>query len=50
MVGCWLSECGLKPDEALQRVQHLYATYMPKSKKGSYLESPQTPEQKDYIR
>lgn len=50
VVGCWLRECGLKPDEALQRVQHLYATYMPKSKEGRYPESPQTPEQKDYIR
>jgi predicted protein tyrosine phosphatase len=50
VVGCWLRECGLESDEALQRVQHLYTTYMPKSKKTRYPESPQTPEQKDYIR
>jgi hypothetical protein len=50
VVGCWLRECGLGPDEALQRVQHLYATHMPKSKEARYPESPQTPDQKDYIR
>lgn len=50
VVGCWLRERGLEPDEALQRVQHLYATHMPKSKEARYPESPQTPEQKDYIK
>jgi protein-tyrosine phosphatase len=50
VVGCWLRECGLGPDEALARVQHLYATHMPKSKDVRYQESPQTREQKVYIR
>jgi protein-tyrosine phosphatase len=48
--GCWLRECGLGPDEALERVQHLYATHMPKAKDIRYPESPQTLEQKEYIR
>jgi len=50
VVGCWLRECGLGSDEALERVQHLYTTHMPKSKDIRYPESPQTWEQKDYIR
>jgi hypothetical protein len=50
VVGCWLRECGLGPDEALARVQHLYATHMPKAKDIRYPQSPQTREQKDYIR
>jgi hypothetical protein len=50
VVGCWLRECGLGPDEALERVQYLYATHMPKSKDIRYPKSPQTREQKDYIR
>jgi len=50
VVGCWLRECGHGADDALERVQHLYATHMPKSKDIRYPESPQTREQKDYIR
>jgi len=48
VVGCWLRECGLGPDEALKQVQYLYATHMPKVR--IHTESPQTREQKDYIR
>ncbi|MCU0753425.1 MAG: tyrosine-protein phosphatase [Akkermansiaceae bacterium] len=48
VAGCWLRECGLGPDEALARVQHLYATHMPKVR--SHPESPQTAAQKEYIR
>jgi predicted protein tyrosine phosphatase len=48
VAGCWLRECGLGPDEALQRVQKLYATHMPKAR--IHPDSPQTEEQKDYIR
>jgi len=48
VVGCWLRECGLGPDEALARVQHLYASHMPKVR--IHPESPQTLEQKQYIR
>lgn len=48
VAGCWLRECGLGPDEALDRVQELYATHMPKVR--IHPESPQTAEQKDYIR
>lgn len=48
VAGCWLRECGLGPDEALQRVQQLYATHMPKVR--IHPESPQTEEQKEYIR
>ena len=48
VVGCWLRECGLGPDEALERVQHLYSSHMPKVR--IHPESPQTPGQKDYIR
>ncbi len=50
VVGCWLRECGLGPDEALEQVQYLYSTHMPKSKDIRYPESPQTQKQKDYIR
>jgi predicted protein tyrosine phosphatase len=48
VAGCWLRECGLGPDEALARVQHLYATHMPKVR--IHPESPQTAAQKEYIR
>jgi hypothetical protein len=48
VAGCWLRECGLGPDEALERVQHLYASHMPKVR--LHPESPQTAAQKDYIR
>ncbi|MFM7180509.1 MAG: fused DSP-PTPase phosphatase/NAD kinase-like protein [Verrucomicrobiales bacterium] len=48
VVGCWLRECGYDPEAALARVQHLYATNMPKVR--FHPESPQTPAQKDYIR
>jgi protein-tyrosine phosphatase len=48
VAGCWLRECGLGPDEALQRVQKLYSTHMPKAR--IHPESPQTEEQKEYIR
>lgn len=50
VVGCWLRECGWEPDEALERVQELYSTHMPKAKAGKNPESPQTPAQKEYIR
>jgi predicted protein tyrosine phosphatase len=48
VVGCWLRECGQDPESALVRVQHLYASHMPKAR--IHPESPQTPAQKDYIR
>lgn len=48
VIGCWLRERGMEPDEALQRVQHLYSTQMPKV--ARHPESPQTAAQKDYIR
>lgn len=48
VAGCWLRECGLGPDEALARVQKLYATHMPKVR--IHPESPQTEAQKEYIR
>lgn len=48
VAGCWLRECGLGPEEALERVQKLYATHMPKVR--IHPESPQTVAQKDYIR
>jgi hypothetical protein len=48
VVGCWLRECGHDPESALARVQHLYASHMPKVR--IHPESPQTPAQKDYIR
>ncbi len=49
-VGCWLREGGLGPEEALERVQHLYVTYMSQSKIYRHPESPQTRDQRDYIR
>ncbi len=48
VVGCWLRECGLGPDDALARVQQLYASRMPKV--CFHPESPQTPVRKNYIR
>ncbi len=50
VVGCWLRECGHDPDSALERVQHLYSSHMPKAKLGRYPEAPQTEAQKNYIR
>lgn len=48
VIGCWLRECGSSPQEALDRVQELYRTHMPKAR---YLpESPQTAEQKQFVR
>lgn len=48
LVGCWFRECGLGPEAALRRVQHLYAGHMPKV--CFHPESPQTPAQKRYVR
>lgn len=48
VVGCWLRERGLGPDDALERVQHLYASHMPKVR--NHPESPQTEGQREYIR
>jgi hypothetical protein len=48
VVGCWLRECGHDPESALARVQHLYASHMPKVR--IHPESPQTPAQKNYVR
>lgn len=48
LAGCWLREAGLGPDEALRRVQHLYATYMHKVR--VHPESPQTPAQRKFVR
>jgi protein-tyrosine phosphatase len=48
VAGCWLRECGIGPDEALQQVQKLYVAHMPKAR--IHPESPQTDEQKEYIR
>ncbi len=50
VVGCWLQECGLGPDEALERNQELYSTHMPKANAGKKPESPQTPAQKQTLR
>lgn len=50
VVGCWLRECGLGPDMALARVQHLYSGHMAKAKAGKYPVAPQTESQRDYIR
>ena len=50
VVGCWLRECGLDPDAALEHVQHLYSSHMPKARAGKYPESPQTEAQKNYVR
>jgi predicted protein tyrosine phosphatase len=43
VVGCWLRECGYDPQSALARVQHLYASHMPKVR--IHPDSPQTPAQ-----
>jgi len=48
VVGCWLRECGYDAESALKRVQSLYSGHMPKV--SFHPESPQTLEQKDYIR
>lgn len=48
IAGCWLREAGLGPDEALQRVQHLYATHMHKVR--FHPQSPQTVEQRRFVR
>lgn len=48
VVGCWFRECGYAPDAAMQRVQLLYSSQMLKVR--SYPQSPQTREQRNYIR
>ncbi|MCF7730256.1 MAG: hypothetical protein K9N23_01150 [Akkermansiaceae bacterium] len=48
VVGCWFRKCGLGPESALARVQHLYATHMPKV--SIHPESPQTAAQQRYVR
>jgi hypothetical protein len=48
VVGCWLRELGYDPDAALKHVQHLYSSQMPKVR--MHPESPQTNEQRDYVR
>jgi hypothetical protein len=48
VVGCWLREHGYDPDAALEQVQHLYSTHMPKSRLRR--ESPETREQMNYVR
>ncbi|MEI7913068.1 MAG: tyrosine-protein phosphatase [Verrucomicrobiota bacterium] len=48
VVGCWLRELGYDPDAALKHVQHLYSSQMPKF--WIHPESPQTNEQRDYVR
>lgn len=48
LVGCWFRKCGLDPESALARVQHLYATHMPKV--SIHPQSPQTLAQKQYVR
>lgn len=50
VAGCWLRTSGLEAEAALKKVQDLYTNHMPKSKKPQFPESPQTPQQKDYIR
>ncbi len=50
VVGCWLRECGFDPEAALEHVQHLYSSHMPKAKAGRYPESPQTEAQMNYVR
>ena len=50
VVGCWLRERGLTGDEALARVGELFAT-MPKSREVGHKDgSPQTDEQRAYVR
>ena len=48
VVGCWLRERGLGPDEALAHGQYLYSSQMPKVR--VHPESPQTVAQKNFIR
>jgi hypothetical protein len=48
--GCWLRECGLDPDSALARVQHLYGSHMDPGKLSRYPYSPQQPTQVRYVR
>ncbi len=48
VVGCWLREQGYDPDAALKHVQHLHSSQMPKFR--IHPESPQTNEQRDYVR
>jgi len=48
VVGCWLREQGCDPDSALERVQQLYSSQMPKFR--IHPESPQTREQRNYVR
>ena len=48
VVGCWFREQGDEPDAALKHVQHLYSSQMPKVR--IHPESPQTNEQRDYVR
>ena len=48
LVGCWFRKCGLDPESALARVQHLYATHMPKV--AVHPKSPQTAAQQRYVR
>jgi protein-tyrosine phosphatase len=50
VVGCWLRECGHDSEAALEQVQHLYSSHMPKANAGKYPESPQTEAQKNYVR
>lgn len=50
VVGCWLRERGLTGDDALARVGELFAT-MPKSRTPEHrYGSPQTDEQREYVR
>jgi len=48
VVGCWLRECGCDAEAALEQVQNLYSSHMEKVR--YHPESPQTPEQRNYIR
>lgn len=48
VVGCWLRECGLDAEDALEKVQNLYSSHMEKVRHNP--ESPQTWEQRNYIR
>lgn len=47
VVGCWLRESGYDSASALDRVQHLYSSNMPKVR--FHPESPQTLAQKNYV-
>jgi hypothetical protein len=50
VVGCWLRDRGHGPEAALEQVQHLYSSHMPKAMAGRSPESPQTEAQKNYVR